>query len=1071
MKTNLSLKFYRCLLLLVVCTPPALIAQETSTMRGIVIADKTEEPLSGVTIVISGIPVGETDKDGKFNVQTRVTDEKVCFSALGFSRVCSDITDLLNQENRIVLQLAVQLMDEVVVESGYEQVVQKRTTGAYTVIDSSLFNRQIGPDVVSRLDGIASGVAFDKRGGAATAFSVRGLSTINSDRAPLIVVDNFPYDGDLNSLNPNDIARITVLKDAAATAIWGARAGNGVVVITTKRGSRDETSAVTAVASTTVVSEPDAFYEPQITPADFIEIERDLYARGAYDALLRNTRTWPVLSPVVELLEQLKQGGIDEETASQRINEYKTRDLRRDVERYLHRPGIRGQYSASLRGGNSRSSFLVSLGHDRNRSNLVGNSDSRITFRANHDLAISRRISLQTNVSFANRIADNNALGALRLNSTRRAYPYARLADEDGNPAILEQDYRLGYADSAGGGNLLDWHYVPLDDRNYTRQRTEGYDLQLLTGLVYRVLSGLDLKFQYQFARSATESEHLRSVESYEARNLINRYTQINSSGELDYAVPLGGLLDDSRGMRSSHSFRGQLDWKKQWGIRHDLEVMSIVEMRRSDNATRSVRYYGYDDEFMTHTVPDYVSRHPIYGGLASPSIIPDQSRLYGTADRFVSVLGNVRYIYGGRYILSANARRDASNLFGVSTNNKWKPLWSVGLAWNIAEEDFFKTKVFSLLKLRITHGYSGNVNNSVPAVTTMEYQGTSPLGRYPYAFVRNPPNGDLRWEQVQTTNMAVDFGLWAGRLQGSFDYYMKRATDLIASVPSDPTLGFSNLTRNAANLYTRGVDLTLSSQNLNGAVAWTTDLLFSVNKNTVKKYLFELSSVTSYVGNGMNILPREGYPVYSVVSYRFGGLTSDNGDPIGYVQQEESTNYQAINNNGVLDDLVFHGSAQPVYFGAIRNDFRWKRFSLSINTTFKFDYYFRRPTISYGGLVNGATGHTDYYLRWMKPGDELQTDVPSFQYPVDSRRDLFFANSTATVERGDHIRIHDLNVSYRFTTVGNQNRFFKGATLTIYMNNLNLFVWKATGTHLDPDFPSAEPRPRSVALGLIVNL
>src|SRR5690606_697897 len=218
---------------------------------------------------ISGIPVGETDKDGRFNVQTSVTDEKVCFSALGFSRACFDISDLLNQENRIVLQLAVQLMDEVVVESGYEQVVQKRTTGAYTVIDSSLFNRQIGPDVVSRLDGIASGVAFDKRGGAATAFSVRGLSTINSDRAPLIVVDNFPYDGDLNSLNPNDIARITVLKDAAATAIWGARAGNGVVVITTKRGSRDETSAVTAVASTTVVSEPDAFYEPQIAPADF----------------------------------------------------------------------------------------------------------------------------------------------------------------------------------------------------------------------------------------------------------------------------------------------------------------------------------------------------------------------------------------------------------------------------------------------------------------------------------------------------------------------------------------------------------------------------------------------------------------------------------------------------------------------------------------------------------------------------------------------------------------------------------------------------------------------------------
>src|SRR5690606_27380159 len=217
MKNNVFLKLAMSFFALMIGLAPALLAQERYTIQGVVVAAETESPVPGVTIIIGDAAVGETDKDGKFNVQTAAVDDEVCFSALGFSRACFDVADLQDKDNRIVLEPVAQQMDEVVVESGYEQVLQKRTTGAYTVIDSSLFNRQIGPDVLSRLDGIASGVAFDKRGGSTTAFSVRGLSTINSDRAPLIVVDNFPYEGDISNLNPNDIANITVLKDAAAS--------------------------------------------------------------------------------------------------------------------------------------------------------------------------------------------------------------------------------------------------------------------------------------------------------------------------------------------------------------------------------------------------------------------------------------------------------------------------------------------------------------------------------------------------------------------------------------------------------------------------------------------------------------------------------------------------------------------------------------------------------------------------------------------------------------------------------------------------------------------------------------
>ncbi|HWK99816.1 MAG TPA: TonB-dependent receptor plug domain-containing protein, partial [Parapedobacter sp.] len=214
------------------------------------------------------------------------------------------------------------LLEEVNISTGYQVLPAERVTGSFERVDSAVLNRQITTDVISKLDGVLPGLIFDTRG-PTTRLRVRGLSTLGTtDSRPLIVVDNFPYEGDLNTLNPNDIASVTLLKDAAAASIWGARAGNGVLVITTKQGRFNQSFKLSATSNLTMQEKPDLFYVPQISSSDFIDNEIMLFNAGVYDSRLMDARSWPVVTPVVELLDQQRNGTISEPEAASRIDQF-----------------------------------------------------------------------------------------------------------------------------------------------------------------------------------------------------------------------------------------------------------------------------------------------------------------------------------------------------------------------------------------------------------------------------------------------------------------------------------------------------------------------------------------------------------------------------------------------------------------------------------------------------------------------------------------------------------------------------------------------------------------------------
>src|SRR5690606_511149 len=341
----------------------------------------SKDVLAGVSIsACNGRHVGRTDSEGVYQLDKGA--DCFVFYLMGYGRDTLSFRQLELQAGHVWLHETAQKLDEVLVSTGYETISKARVSGSFDFIENSLLERQIATDIISKLEGLSPAILFDKRNGAQGNFSVRGLSTItNNMKAPLVVVDNFPYEGDINDINPNDVENITVLKDAAATSIWGARAGNGVIVVTLKKGRADSPFRLTVKSNLSLVDKEDAFYRRQVSNETYIETERFLFDKGYYDATLNNRRTWPVVSPAVELLHNFREGDISEDALSTGLRKIQDGDIRRDISRYLRQSAINQQYAVQLSGGSSKASTLVSVGYDRIRDQIVGNGNSRLTMR------------------------------------------------------------------------------------------------------------------------------------------------------------------------------------------------------------------------------------------------------------------------------------------------------------------------------------------------------------------------------------------------------------------------------------------------------------------------------------------------------------------------------------------------------------------------------------------------------------------------------------------------------------------------------------------------------------------
>ncbi len=960
-----------------------------------------------------------------------------------------------------------QVLQEVIFSTGYQKVPRERATGSFSFVSDSLLNRRVSPHILDRLVGMTSGARFDDEN---REISIRGRSTIYSNAQPLIVLDGFPYDGSLSNINPNDIESISILKDAAAASIWGARAANGVIVITTKKGRIGRPLSVNINVNSTVTERPRLSTLKNMPTGDLITLEKTLFEKGAFDAMINNYWSPPALSPVVEILLKQSRGQISSEEADVALSALNTRDIRNDFLSLVYKPAISQQYALQVLGGGPKSAYLFSAGYDKTLGN-TSDKNERITIRSENTFELSKRISFNAGLIFTQGMISNAKLPSYSPDSY---YAYEQLADQDGNALPITNIYRDSMLALAPSQGLLDWRKRPLTDLSGNTDKQRLQDIRLTTGLTYRLAGGLSAELSYQLQKQQTDEEKIQSLSSYFTRDLINRYTQFNPSTReiIGYAIPKGSIRDYRKSSVLSHTGRAQLNFNKEWG-NHILNAIAGAEFRQVTTDALAGRIYGLNENTNTFTSVDLVTRFTLIPGGFTGSI-PSNTYISDFLDRYRSLFSNFAYTYLGRYTLSASARKDASNFFGVKSNQRSVPLWSVGAKWDISKELFYASRLLPSLQFRLTYGYNGNINKSLTAYSTAYNLSGSNFTNRPYAQILTPANESLRWEKVGMVNAAIDFQFIKGILSGSIDYYKKVGRDLIGQTMLDPTLGYLAggtdpiYFRNIAGMKGEGVDIDLQSQILRGKFTWTVNLLFSLAKDKVTSYDIDNPNVYSVIGAKNTITPVLDKPLYAVYSYRWGGLDPQDGHPIGFVDEHLSKDYYAIT-TVKPDQLQYHGPGRPVSFGAFRNTFGYKGFQVSANLVYKMGYYFTRPTVDYGALVlNPRMGHIDYSQRWQQPGDENKTDVPSFVYPVNSSSILFYRNASILVEKGDHIRLQDISASYRFPVKWLRNIGMPSIEIYFYASNLGI-IWKAN-KYVDPDYMTMTPS-KSFSFGARIGL
>lgn len=1052
------------------------------------ITDTTSRPLPGATVRLkSGRASTIAQSDGSYELKNVRSEDIIVFSMVGFLTKEVPVSSITNGQLDLVLKSAPVTLEEVgVISTGYQRLPRERVTGSFVQLDNELVNRRTSTNILERIDGLAPGVYNNGFAGITgiatnpvnknTGITIRGESTINSSTEPLIILDNFPYEGQVSNINPNDVESISILKDAAAASIWGARSGNGVIVITTKKGKNNQPMKIDFNANVTLLDKPDLFYSRNFLDAkSYLEVEKYLFDKGYFDPIISDNTYYPSVSAGVELLAKIKVATNPAEKAAlqSQLDALGNRDVRNDYNRYVYQKGINQQYSLGFRGGSRNMAYQFSLGRDDNRDNLIRNGFSRTTFNSFNTFTPIKNLEITAGLNYSqSKTVLDNAFGFGAFSESGYPYgniiPYTSLADANGNALPVIHGLRESYIQSLSAKGFLDWRYRPLDEIALADNATKVSDVLLRLGLKYQLRPGLSAQVNYQNERQMIRGRNLHTQDSYYTRNLINQFSVSDpSTGAMTYNFPLGSILDLSSYDWYVNNLRGQLDYHKSFR-QHSITAIAGAEVRefRTEGFIRNS--YGYDDQFGTAAGNlNYQSYLPINpaGSASLPS--PDGS-VTGALNRYVSYYANGGYTYLEKYYVNLSARRDGANLFGAKTNDKITPLWSAGLGWNIGREDFYKVTWLPYLKLRATYGLNGNTYQNGSAYLIGYYFNDSSTGAKTITNT-SAPNPQLRWEKVRNINIGIDFATKGSILHGSIELFEKDGRDLIQPTILAPQTGFTTYQANTAKTRTRGIDLTLQSENLRGAFKWQSTLLMTAMSDKVLQYdaLRNSGSITT---------PGQvaGRSVRGLFTYKWAGLDPLTGDPQGYLNGKVSKDYSAIINNFNPDSLVYKGNLTPTVYGALRNDFRYRGFSLSINIVYQLGFVFKRSStsVNYTDILQYGQNQ-DYILRWQKPGDEQHTSVPSLVYPADNNRNTFYQRSEALVESGDNIRLQDLRLGYDLPQTIAARLKASHIGLYLYANNLGI-IWRKNKLGIDPtaigNGLASYPNPFTLSFGLNAN-
>ena len=1015
-------------------------------LRGTV-TDDNGEPLMGVSVSTDGgTPLAVTDADGKFSIAMPANATQLTFTYVGMATQTINIGQRSNFY--VAMSAGEQALKDIVV-TGYQTISRERTTGSFNVVTPEKLKGKLQTNILARLEGMVPGM-MQQNG----TLYIRGMSTLNGGAnaySPLFVVDGLPFEGDINSINPATIKSITVLKDAAAASIYGARAANGVVVISTIDAKGENKTTIRYDASVKFTPKPDMDYLNLMDTRETIDLREYGFKFNSIPYAMIPPNYY--LDPVSELLYKHRDGLIDEQTFQDGMNKYRNLNNRKQLEDFYTQTGIEHQHNLSLSGGNDINRYVFTLNYTGNRFNARYNQMQRYgaTLRDNIKLTSWLNAEAALTINYNNTNSDRG-MGTY-TDMYRNQPSYTMLKDESGNPLNVPTYKSEWEMNRLIGLGLKDEHYSPITNRREERYNSNENYYRLMLGLNLKIMKGLNFDVRFQTENSADKTVEIFSERSYHVRNMINDAAQYNpATKKLTLNVPEGAHYSESRGDADSYTLRAQLNFNRDFGP-HSITALAGGERRRTKTTNTSIYYMGFNESTLAYKPIDPTALTNVKGteslaGNFSWSFTGN-NWINEIENRYVSFYANAAYAFDSKYNLTASIRVDQSNLFGTDPRYQYRPLWSVGGAWHIAKERFLAGKLswLNALTLRATYGIGGNVPRGASPYVTLKAAQYNPWSKDFMAEIKNPPNYTLRWEKTATTNLGLDFSVLNNRLSGSIEVYHKHSTDLLAQRDADPTLGFKQLTLNYGNMTNKGIEVSLNSVNLQTRnLRWTTGLNFGYNKNMLDDVEDSNPNVHSYTSGFAAV---KGHPLGAIFSFQYAGLSPTDGTPRYYVEGGSKTEAQVSN----LSDLVYSGTRHPTYSGSFSTTIAYKDFELSFMLMFYGGNVLRTEPAPFVSEPSHLNPNKEMRNIWRQPGDERNPDAtPAFTgYALDlaTVRHPWYA-ADRHVFKADYAKLRHLSLTYRVP----QRLVSKCglAQLAFTLQGQNLLSWSANKYGVDPE-------------------
>jgi TonB-linked SusC/RagA family outer membrane protein len=1087
------------------------------------VLDANGAPIPGASVVTPDLAAGvATDATGRFVIYVPGGTRTLNISMVGFE----DVRQAIPASGNMVVTMkdGLQVISEVIV-TGYQTLSPERSTGSATTLPQEFINERMDGNILDKMEGVIPGL-YRHQG----AYNIRGISTIFGEQKPLYVIDGYPVDTEytvdgsmagkspLASLNPRDIANVTVLKDAAAASIYGVRGANGVIVITTHSGRSGKTR-INANSSFTI--EPIADYSKldQMSSRELVDYQRELFSMGMDSYALDDRLKRPTVFET--MYNHYKRDGSDpryitESQMNSILDRLRNSDNMRQVKDNLMQSALTQEHAISAGGGTQAHRYYLSFDYKGLRQKAKGSKENyvNILFKESADLArwltVDGAVALRMEDSHSDGNNYGNYVGHYGM-------PYDMLLDENGEPTKMYRLKSQSEVERLIGEGLEDESSNPITERRMVDNTSRGTYLRLQGGLTIKPLEGLTMNLSYQTERNYLHKRGAVHENSYLAKNIRNDATRITLvprwdlveetvtidpvTGEkttikverptdiidrvVERFIPMGGIMSDSRESMRNYTFRAQVDFNRTFGDRHQVTALAGAERRSELYGFTQFYKLAYDHSRNLYELIDVAA---LARGIQGTQAVNgeyryndmDKNKLYDKENRYVSFYGNAGYTFDNRYTATVSARVDDTNLFGSNPEYRYLPMWSAGLKWIAGRENFMsEVSWVDNLALRLTYGITGNVMHGTGPFLIMQ-TALNPTTGQMGSEVISPPNESLRWEKTAVFNLGVDMSVLDNRLHATLEYYSRNTSDLLAEPEIDPTnfaSGYaqSRMMQNFGNLYNRGFELSLRALAVKaGDFSWQSSLNYSHNKNKITRGNGVDNSLASLTNNAGLLV--EGRPRDAIFRFRYAGLSPDDGsilvyrylkgdpdaaDPDERVDRWDSEPVASLGANDIAS-LVYSGTLRPKWTAGFINTFRWRSLSLAVHVVANGGHVMLDPM---PGVLNNSSAFGDLNPDrraanfWRRPGDEQKSGImpaPRFG-PVSSDYNMMWYAADRHVMPADYIKVRNINLNYEMPRRWFGHSVFESARVMLQVRN-PFVVWTRNREHIDPEALNYSP-------------